>query len=203
MNRESARENLAQVLGAVTGRLAPEDDLDAALDRLLDVALVDLTRARPRLLWGSISVQPYVTTYPAPPDLVSLGVWDWGRHTQPWDLPTPLPRVSVRRDGADRWIELLPAPCAALVNTLGATLRFRYTAAHELTDDGCTAAPEDHWLLILRATAEAMQMLAVAGVVDPVQLHRGMGASIPSNSTPAAIHDLLLRKYREGVARAA
>lgn len=176
---------------------------DADFVRHLAVAARDLARFRPRTMLGTITVSADVMTYPAPVDMVGAkyplwGVNERGRCRQ-WDrrYPGPLPRLALVGDE----VHLTPAPSAEQIAALGSAYKFYYYATHQIADDAAqtTVRAADRHLLLMRASAEAMTELANRSVVNPVQLHRGLG-SMPSNSSPAAWARELMRQYQEAAA---
>lgn len=192
---EGAKRELGQALGATLERFEEK----AHRESLLAAALGDLSRDRPRVLRDELQLTPDLSTYEAPEDFAGLSVHDWGRPEVPqWDaqFAGPMPRITSRYDGETHWIEFQPAPSHRQVLAWGSVFKFRYRALHRLDEDGTTLAPADRDLLILRAVAEAMQRMAASGVVQPVQVHRGMGASLPANGTPAALAEQLMQEYR-------
>jgi hypothetical protein len=189
-----AETALGESLGAAAARF------EGQLGRLLLAALSALDKDRPRLLAGEITLTPGTGTYPAPAGLVALSIHEWGMNdrARQWDADYagPPPRVLVHHDGPTAWILFRPAPTARQVMVWGSVFRFRYRARHVLDESTSTLRPEDAPLLILRAKAEAMQDLAASGVVQPIQTHKGMGASLPANGTPAALAKDFLDEYR-------
>jgi hypothetical protein len=181
---------------------------DADFIRHLTAAALDLGRVRPRTLLGSLSLAADQPDYPAPADLLQPKVALWcgaeKRRYKPWDplYPGQLPRLSRVESGGAAELWLTPAPTAAQIAVCGATFRFYYFAGHLLSDEagGTTVAAGDRALLLLRALAEGMRELAVSGVVNPVTLSRVM-AQVPSNGTPQALTEQLLREFEREAAR--
>lgn len=188
-------------LGPTAQRFQPED-----LERHITAALRSLSRYRPVVRRATVLLQPRVGAYPAPADLVRVISHAWGAdHTvQPWHSHYlgPRPRVLTHHDGEQMWIEFTPAPTATQVHKWGTQCPYRYAARHQLTEDGGTVPEDDRHLVRLRAQVEALRELAVAGVTDTIQMHRGMGASLPSNGTPAALaqqwRDIYLQEVQHG-----
>jgi hypothetical protein len=59
-----------------------------------------------------------------------------------------------------------------------------------------TVTAADRGLLLLRAQVEAMRELSVRAAAKPVQLRDGL-SGVARNSTPAALHEVLLRVFWE------
>ena len=172
--------------------------LDADFGRHIDAAVQALNTSRPRVVPGSAAGIARIARYAGPADMVRFHRLLWGddRSRRQWEpswAGTP-PRVTVQWDGSGMTISLIPAPTSAQITAWGATINYLYVSTHQLTDTTNTINPADNNLLMLRASAEAMAELSNAGVVSPVQLHRGMVA-IPSNSTPQAVYALLMAEY--------
>jgi len=175
---------------------------DADFIRHLTIAALDLARFRPRTLLGSLSLVADQFAYSAPADIVATKYPIWGvnerNRNRQWDAgyPGKLPRLSLV--GSE--VHLTPAPSSAQISMLGSDYKFYYYAAHVIAADATqtTVRAGDRHLLLMRAAAEAMTELAHKGVINPVQLHRGLG-SMPANSSPSAWARELLLRY-EGAA---
>lgn len=190
-------------LGAAATKFDAPDDADFA--RHLYAAAMALNTSRPRLLSGEITGVAYQANYVGPAGLVRVHRLLWGsyrahRQWEPGYVGVP-PRVLASWDGTQPVLVFTPPPTAAQLTNWGATIDFIYVAAHQLDATTNTINPLDNNLLLLRAAAEAMGELANAGVVSPVQLHRGMVA-IPSNSTPQAVYAQLMAEYEKQAAAA-
>lgn len=188
-------------LGAAVAKFDAPNDADFA--RHLAAAASALNTARPRLLTGNVTGVAYQASYAAPAGLVRVHRLLWGsyrvhRQWEPGFVGAP-PRVLASWDGTQPAVVFTPPPTADQLTNWGATVDFVYVAAHQLDATTNTINPLDNSLLLLRAAAEAMGELANAGVVSPVQLHRGMVA-IPSNSTPQAVYAQLMAEYEKQAA---
>ena len=192
-NLVDAETALARSLGKAADRF------DGELARLLGIALAALNTDRPRNRTGEITLTAGGLMYDAPADLLALSLIEWGANdaTPQWDprYAGPMPRVSAQQDDAGPVLLFRPAPTHRQIVAWGSVFRFRYRARHVLTNDESSLTPEQAALLLLRAQAQAMQELAVSGVVQPIQLHKGMGATMPSNGTPAALAAQLMDAY--------
>lgn len=179
-------------------------DADADFKRHLNVAKVALSREkRQRTCLGEITVTADVAEYAAPDAVLMPKLQAWTTsNRQPWDTPNePAPVVRLIEVDGVRKLSLSPAPSVRQIACFGATFRYYYLAAHQLTDDSATStlAESDQPLLVLRAQVEAMRELAFRNYAKPVTLRAGAGAAgsmMTRNQTPAALYDLLLDEYR-------
>ena len=179
-----------------------EDDAD--FKRFLAQALPDLQWKRPLTKLAEVTLVAGTASYEVPAgDFVALkmDLWrDVGKLPRPWEpgYPGALPRITAQQ-GATGW-ELVfeTAPTASMLAWLGSTCRFYYFAQHAIGEQAAdtTVAEADRGLLLLRAQAEAMLALAVLNAGKPVQLRDGLSGT-PRNSTPAALHQVLLALFME------
>ncbi len=179
-----------------------EDDAD--FKRFLAQALPDLQWKCPLTKLAQVVLVAGTPSYAvAEADFVALkmDLWrDVGKLPRPWEpgYPGALPRITAQQ-GATGW-ELVfeTAPTAAMLTWLGSTCRFYYFAQHAIGEQAAdtTVAEADRGLLLLRAQAEAMLALAVRNAGKPVQLRDGLSGT-PRNSTPAALHQVLLQLFME------
>ena len=175
-------------------------DNDADFERHIDVAAADMHRVKPRTLIGTLSLVADQGEYAAPVDMARFKSALWGvqgaAKAMPWDKnwPGELPRARC----VEGQISLLPAPSARQIALLGSTYRFYYIARDRIGVDAAdtTIAEVDRHLLLLRAQAEAMLALALRNAGKPVQLRDGLSGT-PRNSTPAALHQVLLQLFME------
>ncbi|WP_290906211.1 hypothetical protein [Aquabacterium sp.] len=180
------------------------DPTGADFKRFLAQALPDMQTKRPVTRLGTLTLVADQARYAvAEADFAALKTDIWrntARLPKPWEPTWPggLPRICEARDGGAWYIQFDPAPTALHLAALGETFRFYYFAAHAI---GALAAdttvnPQDRGLLLLRAQAEAMLALGLRNAGKPVQLRDGLSGT-PRNSTPAALHELLLRLFKE------
>lgn len=186
------------------------DDDYADLDRLLLQALPDMASKRPRTRLGQVVLVADEPRYSlaAYTDFSAYKTHLWERSgacfPKPWEpgYPGALPRVSATSDGGDTgvgyWLDFSPAPSSLHLAALGSTFKFYYFAQHVIGTDAAdtTVAPADRGLLLLRAQAEAMREVVLHQANKPVQLRDGLSGT-PRNSTPAALHEMLLRLFWE------
>lgn len=176
---------------------------DLAFRRFLSEALPDMQWKRPRTLLGEISLQASVPRYSLVgcPGFVAYKthLWDAAKPL-PWEqsYPGATPRVEAQRDGGNYWLCFDPAPTWKLIGTYGPSFRFYYFALHTLAIDAAstTVGEVDRGLLLLRAQANAMRELAMRNAGKAVQMRDGVSGTT-RNSTPAALHELLLRLFQE------
>jgi hypothetical protein len=181
-----------------------ESEQDADFKRFLAQALPDMGVKRPITRLGSLTLvqdQPRFQVLEADFAQLKVDLWrDTTKLPKPWDpcYPGALPRVCAERDGAAWWIALDPPPSAAHLNALGVNFKFYYFALHAIgtAAEATTVAAVDRGLLLLRAQAEAMLALAMRNAGKPVQLRDGL-SGVARNSTPAALHEVLLRRFWE------
>lgn len=194
--------DLKESLSDSVNVLAGEDD--AAFARFLRQALPDMRFKRPLTRLGQATLQADEPVYAIGyADFAALKTDLWRDTTKlpkPWapSYPGALPRICAER-GATGWeLRFDPAPTVAHLSVLGTVCRYWYFADHQIGADAgeTTVAPADRGLLLLRAQAEAMLALAVHSAGKPVVLRDGLSGT-PRNSTPAALHHVLLDLFRE------
>lgn len=170
--------------------------------RLLESAALDFSRHRPRTLLGKFTVEIGRIDYPAPADMYQFKSSLWGNapvpRAKPWERswPGPMPDVRMVDGQVGRELHLVPAPTALQLMTLGSEFRFYYFAKHTVAEDAAntTLAPDDRFLLLLRAQAEAMRELMIRNIKKPVTMREGLNSS-PRNSTPAAMYEKLMDEW--------
>lgn len=178
---------------------------DADFRRFIQLALPDLAIKRPATRLGQVALSAGEPRYSLA-SLTDFGnykthLWDKGAaYPQPWEpgYPGALPRVSSVQDGAVAWLVFDPAPTAAHITYRGSVFKFWYFALHSIAEDAeaSTVAPADRGLLLLRAQAEAMREMVLHQANKPTSLRDGLSGT-PRNSTPAALHEMLLRLFWE------
>jgi hypothetical protein len=182
-----------------------DSDADADYLRFLNQALPDMAVKRRLTRLGQVTVDYATVRYALSeyPDLVTYKthLWDLrGYCPQPWEpgYPGALPRVTAEHDGSAHWLVFDPAPSAEHIALRGSTFKFWYFARHTLGAEasGTTVLADDRGLLLLRAQAEAMRELALNQGNKPINLRDGLSGT-PRNSTPAALHEMLLRLFWE------
>lgn len=170
--------------------------------RHLDQAALDLSRFRPRIVLGSVSLVAVQALYDPPTGMIDVRLVLWGRRERqtrsPWadDYPVPPPTARLLETQTGLKIRIDPAPSAAQIADLGAEFDFMYAAIHGIGTDAAdtTVRASDRGLLLLRAAAEAMGELARAGVRRPVQWNNGLGSQ-PTQGTPAALAKDLMAQF--------
>lgn len=178
---------------------------DADFRRFITLALPDMAIKRPATRLGQITLVAGEPRY-ALTSLLDFGnykthLWDKGStYPQPWEpgYPGALPRVSALQDGAASWLVFDPAPSSAHIAYRGSAFKFWYFALHAVAEDAAqtTVAAADRGLLLLRAQAEAMREMVLHQANKPTSLRDGLSGT-PRNSTPAALHEMLLRLFWE------
>ncbi len=190
------RDDLVTDLQRALGEAAAKFDA-AAMQGFLAASAMALSRRLRPMREGSVQLLAGQSCYPAPEDMIGGLVTTWGRSSAAaWsvDYTGPAPRW-WRGHGLDgARLCCAPAPTEAQIARFGATMTYRYGTAWSVTALAVTVPEHLRDLLILRALPEALRVLAVGGVVKPVQLHKGMG-SAPSSGTPQALHDQLLEAF--------
>lgn len=178
---------------------------DEDMKRFLLLALPDMQAKRPVTRLASILLEAGRARYSlaAYPDFAAYKTNLWSDPAllpACWDpgYPGAIPRVSADWDGAVWWLAFESAPSALHLAALGNMFSLYYFARHELGEvaEDTTIASSDRGLLLLRAQAEAMRELAIRNMNKPVQMRDGLSGT-PRNSTPAALHEQLLRLFRE------
>jgi hypothetical protein len=177
---------------------------DADFKRFLQQALPDMQFKRPITRLGSIDLVADQGRYEvAEADFAALKTDIWrepSKVPKPWEATYPgaLPRVSAVRE-LDAWfIQLEPAPTALHLSALGDAFKFYYFATHVIgaAANDTTVNPQDRGLLLVRAQAEAMLAMGMRNAGKPVQMRDGLSGT-PRNSTPAALHELLMKLFKE------
>ena len=188
-----------------------EDDAD--FKRLLLLALPDMGWKRPTTRLGQVTLIAGEARYAlsAYPDFANYKTHLWQEgpaYPRPWEpgYPGALPRVAALRDGVGgvggvggaAWLVFEPAPSALHIAYRGSAFKFYYFAQHSLgvAAADTTVAAQDRGLLLLRAQAQAMLELVLHQSNKPVALRDGVSGT-PRNSTPAALHEMLLRLFQE------
>lgn len=190
------KASLFDAANAFTG----EDDAD--FKRFLAQALPDMQVKRPVTKLGQVTLVADTAGYAiADADFAALkmDLWrDVGKLPRPWEpgYPGALPRIAAQLGATGFELVFDPAPTAAMLAWLGSTCRFYYFAQHAIGTLAVdtTIAEADRGLLLLRAQAEAMLALAIRNAGKPVQLRDGLSGT-PRNSTPAALHQVLLQLF--------
>ncbi len=177
---------------------------DADFKRFLQQALPDMQTKRPITRLGTLTLAAGEARYVvAEADFAALKTDIWrepSKLPKPWDAAYPgaLPRISAARDGDTWYMQFEPAPTALHIAALGDSCKFYYFALHVIAVNAAdtTVNPQDRGLLLLRAQAEAMLALGMRNAGKPVQVRDGLSGT-PRNSTPAALHELLMRLFKE------
>lgn len=202
MSEEDLVADLKASLFDTAETFASEEDQD--FKRFLAQALPDMEVKRPITRLGQLTLVADTPRFLVLEDDFAAWKTDlWrepSRLPKPWDpaYPGPLPRVSAQQDGAAWYVAFEPAPTAAHLAALGSTFKFYYFARHVIAADAedTTIAAVDRGLLLLRAQVEAMLALALRNAGKPVALRDGL-SGVARNSTPAALADQLLQRFRE------
>lgn len=199
MDRATLRDELkASLLNAAEAFTDPAD-----FDRHLDRAASDLSRRRPLRLTASLTLKANQAAYtPVPDDLVRPVFTRWANSERidrpPWAKkhPPPRPRITLVNEGGTRELRVTPVPTATELATFGDTLQYDYEARYTIgeSDADTTVKPEDRWLLLLRAQAEAMGELAMKNVDRPVRVGTE-GGSQSANATPAGLRERFMKEF--------
>lgn len=201
MDQTSIVADLKKMLNDSASKFAT-DDTDFI--RQIDFALGDISRARPHRLLGSITLTADVGEYAAPVNFIKMEMPIWGnaerrtRRQYDSNYPGPAPSVTVFGSGTNKSISLLPAPTAAQIVNIGSEYKFYYQAKHIVDTDAAntTVDEADRDLLLIRATAQAMQELAARGVSQPIKLGGSGVGAMPKNGTPAALAEGLINLFK-------
>ena len=181
---------------------------EAAFTRAVNSALVALGSSRPNYYDASLALVAGTSRYAAPADLLDFTGYDWGNkqaHANNSGVTNHLvrPRVYSSSNADGKSIKFSFAPTAEYIAAWGSTFCYTYRRPHTIpadisdTDTPCTIRLEDYDLLLTRSLASLMAELLSANVTDPVQMHRGMGATIDYSGTPAKAYLSLMAHYRE------
>lgn len=177
---------------------------DADFQRFLRAALADMGTKRPVTRKASVTLEADTARYAVPvADFAAYktDMWaDAARLPKPWEAawPGPVPRVAATWDGAAWWLDFEHAPSAKHLAVFGRLFQFWYFGLHVVGDNAAdtTVTAADRGLLLLRAQVEAMRELSIRAATKPVQLRDGL-SGVARNSTPAALHEVLLRVFWE------
>lgn len=177
---------------------------DADFERFLLQALPDMGTKRPVTRLGSLTLVADVARYAVPQtDFAAYKTDLWAEAAllpRPWEASWPgaTPRVSATWDGAAWWLEFEPGPTYKHLAVFGSTFKFWYYGRHvvDAVAANTTVHANDRGLLLLRAQAEAMRELSIRAATKPVQLRDGL-SGVARNSTPAALHEMLLKLFAE------
>jgi hypothetical protein len=177
---------------------------DADFKRFLQQALPDMQYKRPVTKLGTVTLVASQASYAiAEPDFAALkhDLWrDTTKMGKPWSpgWPGPLPRLCADWSGTAWSLVFDPAPTCTQISTLGGECKFYYFAKHAIGANAqdTTVNAQDRGLLLLRAQAEAMLALGMRNAGKPVQMRDGLSGT-PRNSTPAALHEVLMRLFKE------
>lgn len=200
MDRASLRDDLKASLHESGKAFTDPDDFDRFLDR----AAQDLPRRRPLTLTAELTLKANQREYtPVPADLVRPVFTRWANGARlkrpPWVAghPPPRPRVTLVNQSGGRALLVNPLPTASELAEHGETLQYDYEATYTIGDQAAdtTVRPEDRWLLLLRAQAEACKELALKNVDRPVQVG-SEGGSTSANGTPAGLHERLMQEFK-------
>ena len=203
MKKSTLNHHLTLMLGDSADKFKPLD-----LELLLYLAALDLSRVKPRVVSTSVTVTADESFYDVPADFIKPIMLDWGAaellSKKPWndDWPGPLPRLSTLTVNGVKKLMMTPAPTMKQISLLGSEASYRYVGRYTIaeTDAATTLSEDDEHLLLTRAMAEAMLVLAAKGVAKPVTLGGKAGVSPPRNGTPAALAQQLMDQF-EGMAR--
>lgn len=177
---------------------------DADFQRFLEAALPDMGAKRPLTRKAEVTLVAGEGRYVVPAnDFAAYKTdrwWDATLLPKPWEPAWPgcAPRVTGVWDGGVWWLVFDPVPSAKQLALFGGLFSFWYFGRHVLGADSAatTVHAGDKGLLLLRAQAEALRELAVRGVNKPVSMRDGL-SGMPRNSTPAALHEVLMRLFVE------
>lgn len=200
MGQAALVTDLKGILMDAAGKFTAANDADFI--RHLAITSADLTRLAPTFKAGSFTLQVDVGEYASvPADMAYLSRSLWGdkyRHARQWDpcYPGKLPGMGTGIGSAGTSVIFLsPPPTARQIELLGTDFTFLYAIRYAIgatTEE--TTVPETHReLLLLRATAHALQELANNGITKPVQLGSSGVGSMPKNGHPAALAEQLLK----------
>lgn len=175
----------------------------ADFSRHLDIAAMDMGRARPRTLLGTVTLVADQEAYAAPADMLLFKSAVWPvRRSRPWERnwPGKLPDASVAATGEAVTLNLSPPPTAQQIAQYGSSYRFYYLAGHVIAENGTqtTVRSTDRGLLILRAQAEAMRELMMRNAGKPVSMRDGISGGT-RNGTPSAIFEALMKEFESKI----
>jgi hypothetical protein len=205
--------NLSELTEEIQARL-PELDLEtktASLEAALKAAVLDYSKARPQTCFDTLALVAGVAEYDKPAGFIEFRSTSYGRPGRPvapWDRPlasrdmglsggyVPLgqgfiPRVP-RVIQMSAKLRLEPAPDTGLIAAFGSSFPYYYSALHVIDADGSTVNPSDDDLIILRAEAELMLMIA-ENRADKPSFRDGYNQA--SNSTYGGLYAAMIKKF--------
>jgi len=202
MSRGALVQDFGEWLGPACDRFSPSQR-----SAHLDTAALELSRVKPTVKNGRLTVVAEQTDYPAPADLLAPMGSRWGfaslRDYRPWEsrYPQHLPALLAERDDADALVLILtPAPTAEQVAWYGSEYRYRYKIRHVIADQAADTTVPEHQraLLLQRGHQGALHALAAGQVHAPVSLGGG-GYSAPRNGHPAALAEQILNDWHRRI----
>lgn len=189
-------ESLTTTLGDARNRHADAD----APTRHIRVAVADLHRVRPHMCAQLVTLSAGQERYLLNDNAVAFHSASWVARwlgIAPWDRAgVVMPSAVIRHSEHSRALELLPAPTSPFLAMVGRLHTLHYYAQHTVGEqpEQTSVAREDRALVILRAQAEAMKEIALANSGKPGTF-KGGDASMPRNSTPAAVYRELMAEF--------
>lgn len=188
---------LSEYIAALNTRLA-ELGLDSKPDKAqaaVTAAVLDYSRYRPRTCVDTLTLVADTPEYPKPAGFIGFKSTNYGRPSvpvAPWDrVLTYRPEVP-RVIPMDTTLRLEPAPSADLISACGTSFSYYYSAAHVVDNNGSTINPADDDLIIMRAEAELMKMIAEERANKPSYKD---GFNQASNSTYGGLYSALMKDF--------
>lgn len=175
----------ASIRGNAGGRVSP-DVMQACIDKALRQYSVDHKREEHETIELLAGVAEYSVMHP----VLSLNWHDW---TLPDSLITETyPKIYASIGQAS--IRMSYPPTERNITDLGSSVRVMYSTHGHATE---ADIPEWHADRIeMLSTAYVMLALASMDIIEPVQLHKGMGDMSPPR-TPVDQYRALMRQYGE------
>ena len=172
-----------------------------AFDSAVEDGLNLMTKTYPITCNGVITLKAGIACYDLPVDCFDYINSDWGiTRINPWDanFPGTKPRVFLQDDSPNKkQLRFTPPPFLIHLSAYGSTFNYYYSRRHEITEETNSLGDDKTPLLITACMIALMQQLMSSAVTRPITLSRGVGSSIPSNSSPSSIYKLLKQSFKD------
>lgn len=174
-----------------------------SFERAINAAIRAVSETRRNHRHDTLHLVAGVREYRAPDDLINYIASDWGDKNVVVHLRGVVrPRIFSTIHNTQRMIEFSFPPNNPHLAAFGSEFNYHYSSLHtvpldELDETPCTVRLEDYDLLYTWALAILMLDLVAANVTDPVQMHRGMGATVDYSGTPQKAYGVLMNHYKE------
>ena len=195
LNRSTLTQQIQSAIrDNAKGRISA-DVIDAAITQACDRMSADF----PARLNAALTLVAGVDNYPAPDDCFLFLHSKFGEHTPELASFTPeaLPAPVLVGSGVFLFSQ---APTDQQIEVLGSEYRYQYSIRYQLLDASGNIPDRANHAVFLLALAYVMESVASSDIIEPIQLHKGLG-DMQQPRTAADMHRLLMREYVAEVAR--